>query len=315
VPEITDVVTNNPNATVTSITQATAIPGTASVLVTAENGTDTETYIVVFNFEGPTTAAPTPPARNPAGVFAIYSDAYANQPDVVFGAFDVGTQDITDVEIVPGDNILRAVTTAAPGRNFLFADWGAPIDLSSMTNYHVDYWIETEFTTGLVMDHKFSNHVGDNGETSAFSATPGVDTFGEWVSIDIPISAMANGDASQLRNALRQYVLTVAGAQLDTRIVYFDNIYLYNDALSTNEFNLESVSVSPNPTNTNWTVKTNNGQNITGIEVYDILGKRVLQVVPNASEFAINASELNDGIYLAKIISDNGSTTIKLVKN
>ena len=262
----------------------------------------------------PTTPAPTPPTSNSAGYFSIYSDTYTDQPNVEFGAFGVGAQDISEIEIAPGDNILKVVTTAAPGQNFLFADWATTVDVSNMTNYHIDYWIDTPFITGLIMDHKWSNHAGDDGETSAFSATPGVTTLGQWVSVDIPISAMTNGDANQVRDALRQYVLTVAGAELDTRVVYFDNIYLYNSALSTDEFDLSRVSVAPNPTNSVWNVKINN-QNITSINVFDILGKQVITLAPNSSEASIDASALKDGIYLAKITSVNGTRTIKLVKN
>jgi hypothetical protein len=48
VPQITTAITNDPAATVTSITQATAIPGDATVLVTSQNGNFTETYTVSF---------------------------------------------------------------------------------------------------------------------------------------------------------------------------------------------------------------------------------------------------------------------------
>jgi hypothetical protein len=260
----------------------------------------------------PTSPAPTPGVSNPAGYFSIYSDAYVDQPNVVFGAFDVGTQDITEIEIAPGDNILKVVTTAAPGRNFFFADWGTTVDVSNMTNYHMDYWIDTPFTTGLVMDHKFSNHVGDAGETSAFSATPGVSTLGEWVSIDIPISAMTNGDATQLRNALRQYILTVAGADLDTRVVYLDNIYLYNASLSTDEFASNDFRIYPNPTKNNWNIKSNT--TISTVTVYDVLGKQVTTLAPNASDVEIRTDNITAGIYFARIEGTNGSKTVKLIK-
>jgi hypothetical protein len=36
---------------------------------------------------------------------------------------------------------------------------------------------------------------------------------------------------------------------------------------------------------------------------------------PNASEVTIDASSLNNGIYLAKIASENGVKTVKLVKD
>ena len=49
--------------------------------------------------------------------------------------------------------------------------------------------------------------------------------------------------------------------------------------------------------------------------MYDILGKRVKSVQVNTESTVIDASDLNDGIYIARISSDSGSKTIKLVKN
>jgi hypothetical protein len=163
---------------------------------------------------------------------------------------------------------------------------------------------------------KFSDWAGGAGEVGAweYSATNGniltVGNEGTWISIDLPLSefTVINGVTG---SDLVQFVITS-----DLGTVYYDNLYLHNNTvLSNDEFELESVSVSPNPTKDNWTVKTTNGQNILGVQVYDILGKQVFSAVPNASEFSINASGLNDGIYIAKIISTNGSKTVKLVKN
>ncbi|WP_179344211.1 T9SS type A sorting domain-containing protein [Winogradskyella ursingii] len=83
--------------------------------------------------------------------------------------------------------------------------------------------------------------------------------------------------------------------------------------LSTNSFDLEDFTVSPNPTNNVWNVRTNN-QNITSVAVFDLLGKEVIRIEPNATEANIDASGFADGIYLAKIASNNGTKTIKLVK-
>ena len=162
------------------------------------------------NDDVPMTAAPTPPERDANAVFSIYSDAYTNVPNVTFGAFGVGTQDITAIDI-DGDEAQQVVLTQ-PDPGFLLVDWGGPLDASAMTHFHMDYWTSTDLTTGLIANPKWSNHVGDAGETSAFELTNPVNTFGEWVSIDIPLVDFDAGDATQQRDALRQFVLTVVGA-------------------------------------------------------------------------------------------------------
>ena len=84
--------------------------------------------------------------------------------------------------------------------------------------------------------------------------------------------------------------------------------------LNVNDFELGSVNIYPNPTNTVWNIKTNN-QNIKTVQVFDILGKQVITLTPNSTEVSIDASGLNDGIYLAKVTSNNSTITVKLVKN
>ncbi|WP_299113564.1 T9SS type A sorting domain-containing protein [uncultured Winogradskyella sp.] len=83
---------------------------------------------------------------------------------------------------------------------------------------------------------------------------------------------------------------------------------------STNDFDLNSIRVYPNPTNDSWNIE---GANITidTIEVYDILGKRVQTLSPNSQQTAIDASGLKTGLYLAKLYSGDAVRTIKLVKN
>ena len=87
-----------------------------------------------------------------------------------------------------------------------------------------------------------------------------------------------------------------------------------NTTLSTNNLAIEKFILYPNPTNDSWTVKTNNVK-ISSIYLYDILGKQVMTLTPNTSEAKIDASTLSKGLYFAKIATDNGSSSLKLIKN
>lgn len=261
----------------------------------------------------PMVAAPVPPAREESAVFSIYSDAYTNQPEVVFGAFNVGTLDITETSI-DGDNFQEIVFTQ-PDTGFLLVDWGTVVDAGSMTHFHMDYWTATDLTTGLIANPKWSNHVGDNGETSAFELTNPVNTFGEWVSIDIPLDDFDAGDPTQQRDALRQFVLTVVGADAGARTLFVDNIYLHNNTvLSTEEFDLTNVKAYPNPSNTQWTISLNN-QTIESITVYDVLGRKVLEQDVNNSEITVDTSNLSKGMFIANVTTAQGTQSIKLIKN
>ncbi len=309
VPVITSVTTSNANATFNLI-DATTIPGMAFVTVTASDGTTSQTYTVSIVAEGPSTAAPTPPGRPAADVISILSDAYN---DISVDTYDTPWCPGTTTPLMIEGNTLHKITgLGCEGIDFQSGRFDGTTE---MTRFHMDIWTETDLQDKS-FNIKFSDWAGGSGEVGAYEysatnaniLTPGNE--GTWISIDLPLSAfnVINGvDGTDFV----QFVIT---SNLGT--VYYDNLYLHkNTVLSNTEFNLESVSVSPNPTKNNWNVKTSNGQNITAVEVYDNLGKQVLNAVPNASEFAINASELKDGIYLAKIVSNTGSTTVKLVKN
>ena len=263
----------------------------------------------------PDVAAPVPPAREADAVFSMFSDAYTDQPNVVFGAFNVGTLDVTPLD-VDGDNFLQ-VNFVQPDPGFLLVDWGTIVDNTAMTHFHMDIWVDTDLTTGLVVNPILSNHVGDAGETSNFGLTNPVTAFGEWISIDVPMDQFDFGTTPgvQQRDALRQFVMTVAGADAGARTVFLDNLYLHNDTvLSTEDFSTVNVTAFPNPSRNNWNISAN-AQTITSVEVYNILGQRVAAQEPNTTDVTIDASRLSTGMYIATVSTNEGSTSVKLIKN
>lgn len=297
----------------------TASFGLANSRVLFDMGADTGVVVIdnvslVVGGSGgsePTEAAPTPPARDPGSVISVYSDAYTDIPNVVFGAFAVGTQAIVDREI-GGDNF-KEIDFFQPDPAFLLVDWGDIVDASNMTHFHMDYWTDTAFQTGMIANPKWSNHVGNAGETSAFELTNPVTTFGEWVSVDIPIADFDAGDPTQQRDALRQFILTVVGADNGTRTVFIDNIYLHdNTTLGTEDFNGVKVAAFPNPVTND--LNFGSTEVINEITIYNMLGQSVLQDAPNSSNVSLDVSQLPTGTYIARIATATGSKTLKVVK-
>jgi len=99
-----------------------------------------------------------------------------------------------------------------------------------------------------------------------------------------------------------------------TKVVYFDNIYFSENTptLSANQFSLTDFTVYPNPTFNTWTL--NSEQTINRIDVYDITGKRVLSQTPANKQVVLDTSNLETGIYIAKVEATKGSSQIKLIK-
>lgn len=86
------------------------------------------------------------------------------------------------------------------------------------------------------------------------------------------------------------------------------------NTLSTNDFELSKVNAYPNPTNNVWNIKTKS-QNIQSVVVYDVLGKQVFALKPKSDEVEINSEKLSRGIYIAKIQTNFGESSLRLVKN
>ena len=58
-----------------------------------------------------------------------------------------------------------------------------------------------------------------------------------------------------------------------------------------------------------------NNMRIDSIEVFDILGKRVISLQPNTMSTTIDATHLTPGIYITKIKTELGMETKRLIKH
>ncbi|WP_456438436.1 T9SS type A sorting domain-containing protein [Psychroserpens sp.] len=81
--------------------------------------------------------------------------------------------------------------------------------------------------------------------------------------------------------------------------------------LSVEEFGLETIQMYPNPTSSYLTIKTPSQITITKIEVYSLLGKKVL--ISTTGNNTLNVNQLASGIYVINITSSLGNISKKLI--
>jgi len=98
------------------------------------------------------------------------------------------------------------------------------------------------------------------------------------------------------------------------------NIYrLIDTSLSVDDYNLNNISIYPNPTNTELTINFSNNTTASSckVSIYNIQGNVVKTIGRNlASIEKINVSNLSSGLYILKINANNGEQLIhKLVIN
>ncbi len=171
--------------------------------------------------EGPTAAAPTPPARNVGDFISFFSNAYANVTvDAWSASWD--DSDVTDLTVA-GDNVKKYTFTNFAGIDFSNHKQNA----SAMTHFHLDIWTPDDVVPGDVLTIKCVDFGGGSEEATNFILTvvhtvtgsiPALEQ-GKWISIDLPVTAFTG---TLTRSDLAQIVLT---SNMD--ILYIDNLYFY----------------------------------------------------------------------------------------
>ena len=89
--------------------------------------------------------------------------------------------------------------------------------------------------------------------------------------------------------------------------------YLTPYLLSTQEQELTSFALYPNPTENAIVTIATAGQKITNIEIFDITGKRVMHHMK--TENTLDISNFNSGVYIIKITTHTQTTIQRLIKN
>lgn len=254
----------------------------------------------------PSTPAPTPPDAPDNEIINFYSDAYAQEASN-FDAGFCGDNSVTEIQI-EGNNTIAYNFNACQGIQL-----DSPKDASTFTTLNFDFYIDPVVTdfVGKVISLKFNQTNGPGPDDDIFldivltdASNPPL-SAGEWITLSTPV------DLSQF-DALDEFVITAGtlGGNL-----YYDNFYLSGGTLSNDSFEAaNNFSVFPNPTLNSWNIKSASSS-IQNVEIFNTLGKLVKTVSVNNSEASINASELPNGIYFAKIYSEgNQVSTIKLIK-
>jgi len=84
---------------------------------------------------------------------------------------------------------------------------------------------------------------------------------------------------------------------------------------STEEEAFKTFSITPNPATSNIVIQLPNNSNPAEIEVYNVIGKRMLIKSLNTTRnTAINVSSWQSGFYIIRVISGDNSQTKKFIK-
>jgi hypothetical protein len=156
--------------------------------------------------DGPTVAAPTPPARDPDDVLSVFSDAYT---DVAGTDFNPGWGQTTQVSFV---EIEGSQTLKYANFNYQGTQFASPLNVTEMEYIHLDMW-----TADATSVNFFIISPGPVETAFALPITPN-----QWVSYDIPLSAFAPVNLSDVI----QFKFDGGNG---SQTIYLDNLYFYKE--------------------------------------------------------------------------------------
>ena len=110
-----------------------------------------------------------------------------------------------------------------------------------------------------------------------------------------------------------QYGFSVTGPLADPADTTLGSVVVGEATAGVDDNSFVNVSVYPNPSNSNWNFRTGNTV-INSVEVFNLLGKRVVSQSNNSTELSISTQGLSSGIYIARITTEQGVKSVKLIR-
>ena len=85
----------------------------------------------------------------------------------------------------------------------------------------------------------------------------------------------------------------------------FDSDYVMVEVLSLDENNISAI-IYPNPVSERLHISA---EDLTNVSVYTVLGQKIVDVNLNADEYTLDVKDLDNGVYMLKVLSRKGSFT------
>ncbi|MXN89820.1 T9SS type A sorting domain-containing protein [Flavobacterium sp. Sd200] len=237
--------------------------------------------------------------------------------------FDSDIEPISRVIFAGIDNTSPAPVNGSPGvENFTGVTPGEvtqgetyDIALEGNTADSGDDAYENYFT--VYIDWNQNSDLTDEGERYEIGSiifsdgTDGIQATGQ---IDVPEDALPGLTHMRVIKLYDEYADDPCSSEIGLGYGQAED-YLLNVSTSTNSrdgFNAANFKYYPNPV-TN-VLNLNYIKNITGVEVFNIVGQKVISKTVNQTETTVDMSALSVGTYMVKVSSAEGSKTVKVVK-
>ena len=183
-----------------------------------------------------------------------------------------------------------------------FVDVSTPIDFTDFPGISIDtYSPKANIPVRLALE----NQTTGNQITVDVNTT----TTNAWETLTFDFTGLINPNIDYNRIVVFfEFIEDLPG---DGTTYYFDNLRA-EDALGTNDFSAEGISVFPNPAVDICNIIALEA--IQDITVFGVNGQKALQQKPHSIEATLDVSSLQSGIYFAQVTTQSGSQTLRLIK-
>ena len=176
----------------------------------------------------------------------------------------------------------------------------APMDITAVTNPTLTFNRKQPALSGAVDELSVYYRTSENDEWQFLGAYNEATSNWEPVTLTLP-------------NPTATYQISFFAISFNANGVYVDEVRVGNDpGVGVVESASISASVNPNPTTGRITVNTNVTDGT--VTVFDVFGKQVAVAQVHEGHAEIDLSAFAKGVYMARVSSDTGTVSIKLVK-
>ncbi|OIQ28755.1 MAG: hypothetical protein BM564_08275 [Bacteroidetes bacterium MedPE-SWsnd-G2] len=205
--------------------------------------------------------------------------------------------------VAKDDWLFLPAISGTAGNDYIFTFTYNAVDFNGIANESFEVVALNEASSTASSQTVLGTYT-DVSMSGTFQGTMGTDLITQAYSDNVTYTPSASGDF--------YFAIRATTAAADSDVFFFLTLEV-SEVLSLDDFEANSFKHYYNKTSDILTLDSATAP-LTGVEIYSILGQQVISKTLNNSTEEINLSELNDGIYLAKVFINGNSKTVKIIK-
>ena len=273
-------------------------------VATATGGALIELPLVEEDDDAPMEPAPTP-TEDENLVISLFSNAYDDVP-VNTWLTPWSNAQLEDIQIQGVDTKLYTNLDFAgvemTGDN--------SIDATQMTKFHVDVWTPNMTTVRVKLVDFGPDNVFGGGDDTEHELVFEDLTIGEWNSLELDLEDFVN--LTNTANISQLIFSGLVDGVPGLGTLYVDNVYFSQPSLSNADFDATNFTYYPNPVKNELTIQSAN--TVEKVEVYNMLGQRVINARPNSKTPSVQMGDLTSGVYLMKVSINGTEKSFQVIK-